>query len=271
MLYPLRGFWMFSWQKALEENKCNCWAACEVNCRQIPGDRISLERNPNGQIGQVSQQGICYLESLHTEWERAASKSKCIQHLGEQGDHRSLPSPTPLILRDLALNSIRFARAAWEIIPVLLVLQSASVLQRNQHSSYSAFPGKVHMRNLWGTDATDQRWRRDCWMQLLILLKLSSLSPSHWKPRCLYGPVTFVTPSLSKAFDEGVSLQQPGPDRDNLNSGFAICWVEASSVNAEWRKKTTPQRKSCSKLSSAAKLPMPASPQPPQHPQGTSS
>lgn len=80
----------------------------------------------------------------------------------------------------------------------------------------------------------------DCWMQLLILLRLSHVFPSHWKPRCLYGPVTFVTHS-PKASEQGVSLPQPGPDRHNLNSSFSTCWVEASSVNAEWRKKQ-PQR-----------------------------
>lgn len=80
----------------------------------------------------------------------------------------------------------------------------------------------------------------DCWMQFLILLRLSHVFPSHWKPRCLYGPVTFVTHS-PKASEQGVSLPQPGPDRHNLNSSFSTCWVEASSVNAEWRKKQ-PQR-----------------------------
>lgn len=79
-------------------------------------------------------------------------------------------------------------------------------------------------------------------MQLLISLRLSHLSPSHWKPRCLYGPVTLVTHSL-KASNQGVSLPQPGPDRHNLNSSFAICWVEASSVNAQWRKKRPQRRK----------------------------
>lgn len=77
-------------------------------------------------------------------------------------------------------------------------------------------------------------------MQLLTLLRFSCLSPSHWKPTCLYGPAIFVTRS-PKSSDQGVSLPQPGPDRHNLNSGCAICWVEASSVNAEWRKKL-PQR-----------------------------
>lgn len=120
------------------------------------------------------------------------------------------------------------------------MLHSASIPQRNQHSSYRAFPSKSAHEKSMRTDAADQRRRSDCWMQLLILLRLSHLSPSHWKPRCLYGPVIFVTHSL-KASDQGVSLPQPGPDRHNLNSGFAICWVEASSVNAEWRKKQ-PQR-----------------------------
>lgn len=101
-------------------------------------------------------------------------------------------------------------------------------------------------------------------MQLLILLRLSCLSPSHWKPRCLYGPVIFVTRS-PKSSDQEVSLPQPGPERHNLNSGFAICWVEASSVNAEWRKKL-PQRGKAAPYSPAlpslwsTKLPMPASP-----------
>lgn len=72
-------------------------------------------------------------------------------------------------------------------------------------------------------------------MQLLILLRLSCLSLSHWKLRCLYGPVTAQRPLTRE------SLSQPRPDRHNLNSGFATCWVEANSVNAEWRKKL-PQR-----------------------------
>lgn len=60
-----------------------------------------------------------------------------------------------------------------------------------------------------------------------------------------------------------------------LNSSFAMCWAETSSVNVEWRKKPREEKLlhtlQCCPLCGAAKLPIPASPQALEHARATSS
>jgi len=172
-------------------------------------------------------------------------------HTGEQGDCRSLPSTAPLILGNLASNGVRFARGASEIGLVLLVLRTKPVSfpKRKQHSCYSPFPSQQSARRKFMSD------RCDCWTPLPVsssrgchvLLPRSAEDQLHlWacnvydgRPKGIYKPGCVPKPSA-----QGVSLPQPGPDWHNhLNSDFAVCWMQASSLNAEWRKRVSQRGK----------------------------
>lgn len=114
--------------------------------------------------GAVSQQLTTLLSHLKLNCCAQFPRANLSQRTGEQGDYRSLPSPTPLIPGHSASNGACFARAAPEIRPVLLALctKPVSFPKRKQYSCYSRFPSSDSQvakckSEIYETDAAEQR------------------------------------------------------------------------------------------------------------------